>query len=93
MLEGVEGAESAEIGERFCVEVFVLSLFNGAETREFTGVCSKNNPYYLLFIKIYIQPPNAPFSCHPLYRGSSRALPRVPAARAMRRTAMRASAW
>ena len=72
---GVAGVAGCE--EHYCVEDFVLSLFKIAEAREFTGVCSKNSPYYLLFIKIYIQPPNAPFSCHPLYRGSMRAPPCV----------------
>ena len=54
MLEGAEGAESAEFGKRYCVEDFVLSLFRmsgGVEVVE--GVAQKRG-HYSLFAKMSI---------------------------------------
>ena len=54
MLEGVEGAESAEIGKRFCVEVFVLSLLHRAESVEVVEVVAQKRGHYSLFAKMSI---------------------------------------
>ena len=51
MLEGVEGAESAEIGKRFCVEVFVLSLLHRAESVEVVEVVAQKRGHNLLSAK------------------------------------------
>ena len=51
MLEGAEGAESAEIGKRYCVEDFVLSLFRMSGGVEVVEVVAQKRGHNLLSAK------------------------------------------